>query len=285
MPNAPWTARADIGTGVAGRTRVALSHPEGGSADFYTSGGQVLSWRPPRQEDVLFLSANVGDRQIAHGGVPVVFPQFGAGDLPQHGFARTSEWTIGERSADGDGSSVATMSLRASPATRHIWPHEFQLELVVALGRMLVMTIRATNTGSGPLTFTVGLHTYFRVRDVRRTAINGLSGLDYRDKTRDLAEFADTSPTLVPKGETDRVYLGAPPVVRISDGERVIRVGASGFGNIVVWNPGPAGDARFGFADGEWTKFVCVEPATITSPVVLEAGETWEGTQTVNVDA
>jgi len=254
VPNAPWTARADIGTGVAGRTRIALSHPEGGSADFYTHGGQVLSWRPPRQEDVLFLSANVGDRQIAHGGVPVVFPQFGAGDLPQHGFARTSEWAIGERSADGDGSSVATMSLRASPATRQIWPHEFQLELGVALGRTL-------------------------------TTISGLSGLAYRDKTRDLAEFVDTSPTLVPKGETDRVYLGAPPVVRISDGERVIRVGAPGFGNIVVWNPGPAGDARFGFADGEWTKFVCVEPATITSPVLLAAGETWEGTQTVSVDA
>jgi glucose-6-phosphate 1-epimerase len=285
VPNAPRTARADVGTGVGGRTRIALFHPDGGSADFYAHGGQVLSWRPPRGEDVLFLSANIGDRQFAHGGVPVVFPQFGSGELPQHGFARASEWAIGERSADGDGSSVATMSLGASPATRQIWPHEFQLELVVALGRTLTMTLRATNYDPGPLTFTVGLHTYFRVRDVRRTAIGSLSGLAYRDKTRDFAESVDSSPTLVPKGETDRVYLGAPPVVRISDGERVIRVGAAGFGNIVVWNPGPAGDARFDFVEGEWTKFVCVEPATITSPVVLEPGATWEGTQTVSVEA
>jgi glucose-6-phosphate 1-epimerase len=284
VPNAPRTARADVGAGAGGRLRIALSHPEGGSADFYAHGGQVLSWRPPFGEDVLFLSANVGDRQFAHGGVPVVFPQFGGGELPQHGFARTSEWAIGERSADGDGSSVATMSLRASQATRQIWPHEFQLDLVVALGKELTMTLRATNHGPGPLTFTVGLHSYFRVRDVRRTAISGLSGLAYRDKTRDFAEFLDTSPTLVPKGETDRVYLDAPPIVRISDGERVIRVGASGFRNVVAWNPGPAGDARFGFVEGEWTKFVCVEPATITTPVVLEPEATWEGTQTVSVE-
>ena len=284
MPNAPRTARADVGAGVAGRLRVALSHPEGGRTDVYAHGGQVLCWRPPMGEDVLFLSANVGDRQIAHGGVPVVFPQFGGGELPQHGFARTSDWVIGERSADGDGSSVAAMSLRASPATRQLWPHEFQLDLVVALGEMLTMTLRATNHDPEPLTFTVGLHTYFRVSDVRRTAIGGLSGLAYRDKTRDFAEFVDTAPTLVPKGETDRVYLGAPPIVRISDGERVIRVGASGFANVVVWNPGPAGDARFGFVEGEWTEFVCVEPATITTPVVLEPGATWEGTQTVSVE-
>lgn len=284
MPNAPRTARADVGPGLAGRTRVALSHPEGGSADFYTHGGQVVCWRDTSGEEVLFLSENVGDRQIAHGGVPVVFPQFGGGELPQHGFARTSEWTIGERSADGDGSSVATMSLRASPATRQIWRHEFELEIVVALGRELSMTLRATNHDPEPVAFTVGLHSYFRVRDVRRTSISGLTGLAYRDKTRDFAEFTDSSPTLVPKGETDRVYLGAPPIVRISDGERVIRVGASGFGNVVVWNPGPAGDARFGFVEGEWTEFVCVEPATITTPVVLEPGATWEGTQTVSVE-
>ena len=284
MPNAPRIARADIGTGVAGRPCIALSHPDGGSAEVYVHGGQVLSWRPPKSEDVLFLSANVGDRQIAHGGVPVVFPQFGGGDLPQHGFARTSEWTIGERSADGDGSSVATMSLDASPASRLIWPHEFQLELVVALGKSLTLTLRTTNAGSAPFTFTVGLHSYFRVRDVRRTAITGLGGLAFRDKTRDFAESVDSSPELVPKGETDRVYLGAPPVVRINDGERVIRVGASGFGNVVVWNPGPAGDARFGFVEGEWTKFVCVEPATITSPIVLKPSATWEGTHTVSVE-
>lgn len=284
MPNAPRAASADIGRGVDGRARIALVHPEGGTADLYTHGGQLLSWRPPSGEDVLFLSANIGERQIAHGGVPIVFPQFGGGDLPQHGFARTSEWTINGRSADGEGRSVATLALRAQPQSRTLWPHEFRLELVVALGPTIAMTLRATNAGADPFTFTAGFHTYFRVRDVRRTSVTGLSGVAYRDKTRDYAEAVDASPALVPKGETDRVYLGAPRAVRIDDGERVIRVEAEGFANVVVWNPGPAGDARFGFAEGEWTRFVCVEPATITEPVVLQPGATWEAMQLLSVE-
>lgn len=276
------TGSADVGPGVAGRARVRLRHRQGGTADVYAHGGQVLSWCPPGAEDVVFLSERTGERQIAHGGVPVVFPQFGAGELPQHGFARTSEWAIGERTTDGDGRSVVTMSLRALPETRNLWPHDFRLDLVVALGSALAITMRVTNPGPDPFTFTGGLHSYFRVRDVRRTSIAGLSGIPFRDKTRDYAESTDSSPSLVPQGETDRVYLRAPAAVRIDDGERVIRVESTGFRNIVVWNPGADGDARFGFVDGEWTRFVCVEPATITEPVTLAPGSTWEATQVVD---
>jgi glucose-6-phosphate 1-epimerase len=283
MPNVQ--AAAGVGAGVAGRMRVALAHADGGAAEVYTDGGQVLSWRPPGAADVLFLSTNLGDRQIAHGGVPIVFPQFGAGALPQHGFARSSEWAIGERTTGAGGSSGVTLTLTASPETRALWPHEFRLDLIVSLGSALTMTLRATNRGPAPFTFTGGFHTYFRVRDVRRTSIDGLSGLRYRDKTQNFAEFTDRAPVLVPEGETDRVYLIAPRLVRIDDGERVIRVEASGFGNVVVWNPGAAGDAHFGFASGEWAQFVCVEPATITTPVVLDAGATWEAAQTLSVEA
>jgi glucose-6-phosphate 1-epimerase len=284
MPNVHAAATA-VGAGVAGRLRVALAHGAGGTADVYADGGQVLSWRPSNAADVLFLSTNHGDRQIAHGGVPIVFPQFGAGALPQHGFARSSEWAIGERTTGADGSSGVTLTLTASPETRALWPHDFRTDLIVTLGPALTMTLRVTNRGPAPFTFTGGFHTYFRVRDVRRTSIDGLSGLRYRDKTQNFAEFTDHAPALVPSGETDRVYLGAPALVRIDDGERVIRVEATGFANVVVWNPGSAGDAHFGFANGEWTQFVCVEPATVSTPVVLGAGATWEATQTLSVES
>lgn len=269
---------AGVGAGVAGRTRVRLVHPEGGTCDAYAHGAQVLSWRPPGSDDMLFLSARIGDRQIAHGGVPIVFPQFGGGALPQHGFARTSEWAVGPTSTDAEGRSVVTLTLDAQPDTHALWPHDFRLVLDVALGASLTMTMRASNPGREPFTFTGGFHTYFRVRDVRRCALGGLAGARYRDKTRDFAESVDDAKTLVPRGETDRVYLSAP-VVRIDDGERVIRVESRGFANVVVWNPGPEGDARFDFAPGEWTQFVCVEPATVTAPVTLAPGATWEGMQ------
>ena len=279
MPNA---AAGDVGAGVAGRTRVRLVHPDGGTCDAYAHGGQVLSWRPPGTDDVLFLSTRIGDRQIAHGGVPIVFPQFGGGALPQHGFARTSEWALGAPATDAEGRAIVTLALDARPDTRAIWPHDFRLALDIALGTSLTMTLRVSNPGREPFAFTGGFHTYFRVRDVRRCALSGLAGVRYRDKTRDFAESVDDGPTVVPRGETDRVYLSAP-VVRIDDGARVIRVESRGFANVVVWNPGPEGDARFDFASGEWTQFVCVEPATVTVPVTLAPGASWEGAQSLEL--
>jgi D-hexose-6-phosphate mutarotase len=40
--------------------------------------------------EILFMSSQANYAKI-RGGVPVVFPQFGPGTLPQHGFARESD--------------------------------------------------------------------------------------------------------------------------------------------------------------------------------------------------
>ena len=34
------------------------------------------------------------------GGIPHCFPQFGPGEMQQHGFARNLDWTISSTSAD-----------------------------------------------------------------------------------------------------------------------------------------------------------------------------------------
>lgn len=46
---------------------------------------QVLYVRPDAKLD--------GSRPIA-GGVPLCFPQFGPGEMQQHGFARNLEWEV-----------------------------------------------------------------------------------------------------------------------------------------------------------------------------------------------
>ncbi|NUO62830.1 MAG: D-hexose-6-phosphate mutarotase [Gemmatimonadaceae bacterium] len=281
-------AGAEIGTGLAGRSRIRLTHPAGGVADLYPHGAQLLTWRHPEGE-VLFLSAREDADQYVHAGIPIVFPQFGkgpAGDgpLPQHGFARTSEWAIGERHVDRDGRSTVTLSLRATPELRALWPHDFHAELDVALGETLGTTLRVVNPGPGPLSFTCGFHTYFRVSDVRKTRVEGLQGLRFRDKVAGWAERIDGDTALVATAETDRVYLAAPQRLRIRDDKRVVRIESSGFANVVVWNPGPAGDAKYDFAPGESSRFICVEPATAIEPVVLPPGATWEGRQELAVE-
>lgn len=55
---------------------------------------------------------------------------------PSHGFARTSLWTLDGVSDHGDGTLVH-LSLRDNEATRQLWPHAFELELDVLVGKEL----------------------------------------------------------------------------------------------------------------------------------------------------
>jgi glucose-6-phosphate 1-epimerase len=283
------SAGTELAAGYAGRPCVRLSHPTNGIVDVYAHGGQVLSWRHPTG-DVLFLSARSDVHQDTHAGIPILFPQFGkgvgtsTGPLPQHGFARSSEWKIGEHGVDAKGRPTATLSLRPTPEIRALWPHDFRLDLDVLFGNTLKLTMRVANAGAAPFTFTGGFHSYFRVADSRVARIEGLQGLRYRDKTANWAEHTDTEPALSPNGETDRVYLAAPARLRIRDATRCLRVESSGFANVVVWNPGPELNEKFDFAPGEWSQFVCVEPATVFVPMNLPSGGSWRGEQTVCIE-
>ena len=176
------------------------------------------------------------------------------------------------------------LTLGPTPETRALWPHEFFLELVVALGVELMLTMHVTNRGTAPMPFTCGLHSYFRVPDVRTSQVEGLQGFRYRDKTAAWAESTDTAPELIPDGETDRVYLGAPLRLRLRDGKRCLRIENHGFANVVTWNPGPGTDEKYDFAPGEWSQFVCVEPATVFNPIVLAPGATWRGEHIIAVE-
>ena len=289
MPQPTSSAGADVGPGPAGRPRARRTHPAGGTADFHAHGGQLLSWRHPSGE-VFFHSARDDAHQERHAGIPVIFPQFGkgfgagAGALPQHGFARDQEWRIESHGVDDAGRATATLALDASAATRALWPHDFALELTAALGHELTLTMRVTNRDAAPISFGCGLHSYFRVADVRTAQVEGLQGLRYRDNTAAWAESTDSAPELVPNGETDRVYLGSPLRLRLRDGRRCLRIENLGFSNVVVWNPGPGTDAKYDFAPGEWCQFVCIEPATVFEPIVLRPGATWRGEHLVAVD-
>ena len=152
-------ARTEVGAGYAGRPRVRLSHPTAGTVDVYGHGGQVLSWCHPTGE-VFFLSTRSDARQETHAGIPILFPQFGkgvgtsTGPLPQHGFARNNEWKIGAHGVDHRGRPNATLSLRPTPEIRALWPHDFRLDLDIALGSTLKLTMRVANAGAAPFTFT-----------------------------------------------------------------------------------------------------------------------------------
>jgi glucose-6-phosphate 1-epimerase len=281
MPNAE-SPSATAGSGEGELPRVVLTSA-GGRAEVYLHGAHVARWVDARGHDVLYLSPRSRfDAQSAiRGGIPVIFPQFAdLGPLPKHGFARTAEWSLADASADGEGAR-AVLRLADSPATRAVWDHAFAAELVVELTAELTVTLRVQNTGDRPFAFTAALHKYFSVDDVRRIAIRGLAGVGYHDKVAD-RNAVQTDDELRLTGETDRVFYGAPNVLRMGDAGREIVVRKRGFPDAVVWNPWAEAAAKLADMGGDqWTRFVCVEAAHVGTPVRLGLGERWEAGETI----
>ena len=276
--------------GKNGMSTVLLSHPSGSSADIYLNGGHVTSWIPAGGKEVLFMgkTAAFSPGDPIRGGIPVVFPQFAnTGPLPQHGFARKSEWKVVDDGNSGEESSSVRLELEDDHRTRELWDHHFRTELQVTIDdKTLEVKLTATNTGDDIFTFTAALHTYIAVADIREAAIRGLTGKWYLDKTQGGIETKDEAKKLVISDETDRVYLKAPKKIEVEDrgNDRRIEVRATGFKDAVIWNPWVEKVTGFiGLGTEDYLRMICVEAAQIGSPVELKPGASWSGAQTLAI--
>jgi glucose-6-phosphate 1-epimerase len=243
----------------------------------------VTSWVPAGDTERLFLSANArfGPHAAIRGGVPVIFPQFAnLGPLPKHGFARTTEWALVEAQSTGSDAPRARLQLDDTPATRSMWPRTFAVELEVSgWGSVLELTLTINNTGTEPFEVTTALHTYLRV-DAPRTVVRGLNGVSYLDSTAGGARRTERDPEIAIRGEINRIYLDAPGPVEVVEPRRAMRVEATGFPDVVVWNPGPGSETALGDMEpGGAARMVCVEAAAVGKPVVVAPAATWTGTQ------
>ena len=262
--------------------KVVLTHESGARAEVYLHGAHVASWVTARGEQFLLsrASAFTPARPI-RGGIPVIFPQFGGGPLPQHGFARISDWALRRTSLAADGEVSAALQLTDSPATRAVWPYAFALELDVRLAAdTLAVRLRACNTGAEPFTFQAVLHTYFAVADIARTALHGLAGVTFLDSLRDDLRAVETRAEIRFAEETDRVYLAAPDTLRLADEghHRSLTITKTAMPDVVVWNPWIAKAQRMpDFGDEEYRTMLCVETGVIDPPHLLPAGAEWVG--------
>jgi len=257
-------------TGADGARLIACAH-----------GGHVLGWTPAGGRPRLWLSptAECGPGQAIRGGIPVIFPQFaGRGPLPKHGVARNRGWQV--QPVDSGGAAVWWATLTDDPATREIWPHQFELTLTArAVGDRLETTLDVRNTGDVDWTFTAALHTYLSLGDPA-AVVQGLGGRTAEDNAA-----AGRATTLGRAGEAlvatqtqDVAVLAASEPLTLDDpvlGPLVLT--AEGFDDRVVWNPGP-GHGLGDVPDGDEQQFVCIEPAVLTA-VLLKPGNSWTGSQ------
>ncbi|AXQ27695.1 D-hexose-6-phosphate mutarotase [Solimonas sp. K1W22B-7] len=253
----------------------------GATLEALAYGGHLLSWTPAGERDSrLFLSpASVFRPGTAvRGGVPVIFPQFAAhGPLPKHGFARVQDWQPTQSAGDGR----IRLQLRDSPASRALWPHAFLLELELHCGGdTLRMELGVHNSGDTPFEFTVALHTYLRVADVRQARLQGLKGLRYLDAARNRSEHVEAQDELGFGPWTDRIYFDPPAELLLLEPQRRLRIRQEGFTDTVVWNPAAAVTSTLpDMAPDGWREMLCVEAATTLQPIRLAPGAQWRGAQ------
>jgi glucose-6-phosphate 1-epimerase len=252
-------------------------------------GATLTSWIQNGQE-VIFVSKDAifNNKKAIRGGVPVVFPQFGAWDLgPQHGFCRISKWEqVGDCKVE-DGCVKCVFRLCDNEDTRKMWNNKFELLYSVALTQTdLNFELVVRNKGDRSFSFTWLLHTYFKLDDVAKATVSGLGGLTYIDKTQGGQEFVEKDNLVKITGFTDRVYKTAPGPHDITGvaGGRTIRVEKDNFLDTVVWNPWIENAKKMAdFGDDQYTEMVCVEAGCVAAPVEVGPGEQYKSSQKLKI--
>lgn len=240
-------------------------------------GGQLLSFVPKGQPDVMWLSPKRAELPTPiRGGSPVCWPYFGrqgqGNDVPAHGFVRTLPWELQQARRLEDGSIELTL---APPVLQDLG---LRLTMTVRVGRELRQQLVTENIGSTPASLTQALHNYFRVGDATRVEVDGVDGVTYQDKYENYAQTRrQQGPWSLrdPRdpGRSDRIYspAGGRYVLRDPVLKRRIELRTEGSRALVAWNPGADAAAKMADVGDGWRDYVCLEAANAGPDVVTVA--------------
>jgi glucose-6-phosphate 1-epimerase len=254
------------------------------AAELYLQGAHLTQWQPAGHKPVLFLSerSNFLPGKAIRGGVPIIFPWFGARtatpedprtDGPSHGFARVADWHLTFAALAGDDLHL-TLSLGPTETSRALGFDQFQLAFEVIIGKELQLQLTIANLATTPMRIEEAFHTYLAVGDAQQIAIVGLSDTEYIDKTDSFERKRQKESPLVLLGETDRPYLNTLSPVSVGDPilHRCLTVDKSNSKTTVVWNPWAEQTKTLSdMAPNSWLQMACIETANVADNAVILA--------------
>ncbi|MDM9596528.1 D-hexose-6-phosphate mutarotase [Pseudomonas guariconensis] len=248
-------------------------------------GAQVLSYQRLGEPPLLWLSDQAIFRQgkSVRAGVPVCWPWFGnlqrnpqavqamyqGEQAPAHGLARTRDWQLLGIEEAAEGLRIE-FSLPEALGDLPGWSHEVELKLLIEMGTQLKLTLSSFNQGNDNVTISQALHSYFAVSDVRQARVEGVENLGYIETLADW-ELRQQHSALGFAGETDRIYLQTPDLLKIVDPQwnRRITLHATGSRSAVIWNPWTDRARELAdMADDGWQRMLCIETANVWDDVV-----------------
>ena len=249
-------------------------------------GAHILSYQLAGHPPLIWLNdeAVFKTGKSIRAGVPVCWPWFGNFERnPQsvkamrvsnqaptaHGLVRAMDWELGGIEAEGESLNIEFL-LPCPDGGLPGWPHQVDLKLSIRLDDQLHIQLISHNRGAETVTISQALHSYFAVSDARNVHVEGVDGLSYIETLEDWATKKQSG-DLRFTGETDRIYLDAPPLLSIVDPawERRIELTSTGSRSAVIWNPWIDRAAAFSdMADDGWQRMLCIETANVLGDVV-----------------
>jgi len=260
-----------------------VSESGSSSAEVYLYGGVVTSYKDADGTEFIAVRPDAkmdGSKPIS-GGLSHCWPQFGPGEIQQHGFARNVNWTVKSQTE-----TTVELELLPSEYTKEMWDKEFVCQFTIKLSdEQLTTEMKVDNTGNDDASsfdFQAALHSYFAVSSLNNLEICGsFQGKEFLNKLAgtDGGEMqTEDRDTITITEEYDRVYKGVnDPVLKDSGNGKLLNIiNEVGWEDTVLWNP--YGNEGMGF-----NQFVCVESVKF-DPVTLDAGSSWKGVLTLKPD-
>ncbi|KAL1217025.1 putative glucose-6-phosphate 1-epimerase [Cardamine amara subsp. amara] len=274
------TGGVRVAEGEGNLPKLVLTSPQNSEAEIYLFGGCITSWKLASGKDLLFVRPDAVFNKIKpiSGGIPHCFPQFGPGQIQQHGFGRNMDWSVVD-SENADDSATVTLELKDGPYSRAMWDFGFQAQYKVIVGADTLSTeLKITNTDNKAFSFSTALHTYFRASSAG-ASVRGLKGCKTLNKDPDpknpIEGNEDRDAVTFP-GFVDCVYLDAPNELQFDNGlGDTIIIKNTNWSDAVLWNPHIQMEACY-------RDFVCVENAKL-GDVKLEPGQSWTATQLLSI--
>lgn len=121
--------------------------------------------------------------------------------------------------------------------------------------------------------FTTALHSYFTVDHPESASVPELDAETYKDSLDEDAEKVQSGPVVF-HTEVDRVYYDTKDSLSIPEVGLVLH--KRNLPEAVVWNPYVDRSKEMAdLPDDGWKHFICIEPARIAHPAVVQPGEEW----------
>jgi glucose-6-phosphate 1-epimerase len=278
--------------------RIATSSSE---ATLYLQGAHLTQWTPKNSSPAIYLSSKsaIAPGKPIRGGIPVLFPWFGerwdgkdfeaAHNIksPMHGFGRVTVWTLDRVHLSPDGEVLVVLSLLPDDQSRSFGYGSFHAIMEFRIGAELHVALTVTNTGSTPMPFEEGFHTYYAVSDVPAVRVDGLRGSTYLDKRDNFIRKVQRETQFAFTRDVDQVHVHTSEPITVHDpaGHRSFAIQKTGSQTTVIWNPWSVLNPGIpDLPEDAWQHFICAEVVNAADDRInLQPGATHGMAMTIRV--